>query len=150
MLPARLKFVYRCALIVDTLLSAAIFIVLSGPVFGQWETFSRKMVEPCAICYLYLAVFVLYIAIDTAPKIIDDSFRNPFFLIVLLMLTVCGLILFMVFVVQPTPAPLLVPMVVSAVNFPLTTIILLATKGIDDNHWESPERYTALGDTPTQ
>jgi hypothetical protein len=134
MSPERLKLVYRCALIVDILLSA-IFIVLSGIALDQQETFFHKMVELGAILYLYLAVFVPGITISITPKSIINRFQVIY--TVFFMVTSGGLILYLIIIIQPEySGPLFIPMTVSAVHLLLFTTVLLETKGIDDSHWK--------------
>jgi hypothetical protein len=156
------RFVYRCALVVDLLLSIA-FIVLSGTVFDQRETFLCKMVELCAIPYFVLATIVPCIAIWMVPKRREHSifaaFRyrdnRPFLLpaVLVFMTTVLVLLFLIMSLIQFKYSPLGVILLISIVHL---AVIVAFYKGMGDDAWQFIRQYTALGnevntaDTPQQ
>jgi hypothetical protein len=116
------RFVYRCALVVDLLLSIA-FIVLSGIVPRQRETSFPKMVELCGIAYFAFA------AISLLSK--DDLFTVP--LLVLVLATVgFGVPLLIVSLVKSECSPLSIVLVILFLLYVVITMIL-GYRAMDDD-----------------
>jgi predicted permease len=156
MFPEKLRFVYRCALVVDLLLSVA-FLVLSGVALGQKETFFRKMVEFGAIPYFVFATTLPCIAIWMAPQKREHSIcgalrygDSPFAWIpVVLVLITIGpvLSLLIVSLIQSEPySPLAIVLAISTFHLVITVPVLVIGKMIGDDEWRSPVQYTALDD----
>jgi hypothetical protein len=151
----RSRFVYRCALVVDLLLSAA-FAVLSYFASGQQELFFRKMVELCAIAYFIFATTAPCIAIWAAPRKREHGIfaallyefnlltMLPYFLV---MVTIAFEATFLIallaeFEYSPLPAVL----AISTVHLVLVIMVLVVDKATDDDKWRSLGQYAALGD----
>jgi hypothetical protein len=163
------RFVYRCAFVVDLLLSG-VFTVLSGIALTQQETFFRKMVVLCAIPYFVLVMIATCIAIWAALKkrergicvalqSEDDLFAVlPCSLVVVTILL--GLSFLIASLVEFEYPPLSIFLIISTVHLGAMVMILVLDKAIGDDRWQSLGEYTALGndvpivhntaDTPNQ